>query len=93
VLGPVLVPNGTDELITVMDGTSEGMIIYTWTNGKPPSPQPDPVPALQPDPGIVPSWVTSRPPWVAIVAGISIAAIIAWVIDAIGVVDLAWRSW
>jgi hypothetical protein len=87
-LGPMLVPDGTDDLIRVMDGTSQG-IVYEVNGGKPLTPQPDPVPNLLPDPGVLPSWVTSRPLWVAIVAGISIAAIMAWVIEAIGVVVLA----
>jgi len=39
VLGPIPVPNnGTNEMVTVMDGTSAGMIVYEVSSGPPPKP-------------------------------------------------------
>lgn len=95
-LGPTPVP-GWAGLVTVMDGTQRGMLVYTVSEGPIPEPLPNPVPAPQPVPNEVPGWVTDRPLWggLGVAAGIvigvtlvDIEAVVGWVLDTIGVIVL-----
>ena len=91
-LGPIPVPNGTAELVTVMDGKSPGMIVYEVGVGRPPAPVPNPQPGPAPVPDVVPDWVTSRPLWggLAVVAGgAAFIILVDWVLESLGVIVLA----
>ncbi len=82
VLPPVPNAGNPNKWITVKDGKSKGMIVYSFSNDepKPRQPQPDPVPEVQPQPEYKPEWAKSRPLWgplgkAALGAGLAGAAV------------------